>query len=81
MLDDALKLLLTRLRPQIVNLAETNLFLMCNDNMLMSAIGNSYGDIYETHFEWAKNSRMNRTKDAIPNGYKEFILPILQGKI
>jgi len=29
------------------------------DNLLLSAIGNSYGDIYETHLEWAKNSRLN----------------------
>ena len=47
----------------------------------MSAIGNSYGDIYETHLDWAKTSRLNKTEDAIPKGYRELILPILQGKI
>lgn len=29
------------------------------DEEIISAIGNSYGDIYETHLEWAKNSRFN----------------------
>ena len=47
----------------------------------MSAIGNSYGDIYETHLEWAKNSRLNQNKGAIPDGYMENIMPILQGKL
>ena len=53
------------------------------DELLSSAIGNSYGDIYETHLEWAKNSRLNQTKlgDAIPDGYMETIMPILKGKM
>lgn len=33
-----------------------------DDNYLMSAIGNSYGDIYETQLQWARESRMNRNK-------------------
>jgi hypothetical protein len=28
----------------------------------MSAIGNSYGDIYTTHLEWAADSRLNDEK-------------------
>ena len=48
-----------------------------SDNDLMSAIGNSYGDIYETHLEWAKTSRLNDNKGSIPDGYIENILPIL----
>jgi len=47
----------------------------------MSAIGNSYGDIYETHLEWAKTSRFNNDKGSIPDGYMEYIMPILQGKL
>ena len=35
------------------------------DGYMVTAIGNKYGDIYETHFEWAKNSRMNKTKGNI----------------
>ena len=48
----------------------------------MSAIGNSYGDIYETHLRWAKDSKLNHTKagDAIPDGYMENVHP-LKGKL
>jgi len=49
------------------------------DIMLNSAIGNKFGDIYETQFEWAKNSRLSQY-DVLP-GIKENILPILHGKI
>jgi hypothetical protein len=54
-----------------------------SDNVLCSAIGNSYGDIFETHVEWAKNSRLNKTKDgdAIPDGYIEYIMPVLKAKL
>ena len=53
------------------------------DEIIQSAIGNSYGDIYETHLEWAKNSRLNHTKhgDAIPDGFLEYMTPILKGKL
>ena len=51
------------------------------DNVMMSAIGNSFGDIYETHLEWAKNSRMNNDKGSIPKGWNEYIMPILHGKL
>jgi hypothetical protein len=47
----------------------------------MSAIGNSYGDIYETHFEWAKNSRFNKTKGQIPKGWEEHMLPLMRAKL
>lgn len=49
------------------------------DESLLSAIGNSYGDIYETHLEWAKDSNLNHTKlgDAIPDGFMENMMPIL----
>jgi len=46
LIEEAIKLLLSRLRPQIIPLVE-NLSYQ-SDNVLMSAIGNSYGDIYET---------------------------------
>ena len=53
------------------------------DFELWSAVGNSYGDIYETHLEWAKDSRLNKTKlgDAIPDGYMEYMMPLLKGKL
>lgn len=74
MLEEAFKLMLTKLRPQLVNLVE---IFDCPDNVLMSAIGNSYGDIYETHLNWAKNSRLNNKSGSIPEGWKEHIMPIL----
>ena len=48
---------------------------------MMSAVGNSYGDIYETHLQWAKTSRLNDDKGSIPEGWNEYILPILHGKL
>jgi len=78
MVDAAIKLVLARIRPQIVPLAEV---VPHPDQLLMSAIGNSYGDIYETHLEWAMTSRLNDDKGSIPYGYMEYIMPILQGKL
>jgi len=40
----AIKLLNTEIRPQAINIIEA---LKVDDNVLKSAIGNSYGDIYE----------------------------------
>ena len=75
LLDTAIKLTLKALRPQIIPLAEV---VDHSDNSLMSAIGNSYGDIYETHLEWAKTSRLNNPANgSIPDGYIEHIMPIL----
>lgn len=77
---DAMKTLNSRIRPQALNLAES-----CgvSDQYLSSAIGNYYGDIYETHLEWAKNSRLNKTKqgDGIPDGFKEYMTPIFKAKL
>jgi len=75
LMEDAVKILLKRIRPQIIPIVEN--IVQFSDNSLMSAIGNSYGDVYETQLEWAKNSRMNQTEHNIPKGHKEFILPIL----
>ena len=74
LINEAVKVFLTRIRPQFIPLIE---MIPCSDNQLMSAIGNSYGDIYETHLEWAKNSRLNQNTGAIPDGYMENIMPIL----
>lgn len=38
------------IRPQILSIIES---IGISDNVLCSAVGNSYGDIYETHLEWA----------------------------
>ena len=65
-----------KLRPQMIPLIESWEF---PDSVLVSAIGNSYGDIYETQLEWARNSRLN--KNPVPNGFKEYMEPILTGKL
>jgi len=78
LINQAIKVLLTRLRPQLIPLVEMS---PITDNHLMSAIGNSYGDIYETHLEWAQTSRMNDNKGSIPVGWNDYIMPILHGKL
>ena len=74
----AIKLLNQEIRPQAINIIES---LKVNDNVLQSAIGNSYGDIYETHIEWAKDSRLNKTPGSIPDGFMEHMMPILKAKM
>ena len=66
------------MRPYVIGIIESA---EVSDDLLQSAIGNSYGDIYETHFEWAKNSRMNQTPDAIPDGFMKYMMPVLKGKM
>ena len=75
---EAIKTLLLRIRPQAIPIIES---LPVPDESIMSAIGNSYGDIYETHFEWARTSKLNDQKDNIPAGFLEHLGPILQGKL
>ena len=77
---EAIKTVNLRLRPQAIAIVEA---LPMPDAVSVSAVGNSYGDIYETHLEWAKNSRLNKTKagDAIPDGYMEYMMPLLKGKM
>ena len=76
---EAIKIVLKELRPQMVNIVETAF--PASDEGLQSAVGNSYGDIYETHLRWAKEGRMNQTKDAIPEGFLKYMTPILQAKL
>ena len=78
-INDAIKHLLKAIRPYAISLIESYVL---PDEILISAIGNSYGDIYETHLRWAKDSRLNHTKlgDAIPDGYMENVKP-LKGKM
>ena len=64
--------------PQSLNIIES---FKISDQWLVSAIGNSYGDIYEQHLEWAKNSRQNKTPDSIPDGFMQYMMPILKGKM
>jgi hypothetical protein len=55
---EAIKIINFELRPKAIAIIES---LGVSDMILQSAIGNSYGDIYETHLEWAKDSRLNKT--------------------
>ena len=78
-IGDAMKHLLKEIRPYAISLIEG---FGIPDEVLTSAIGNSYGDIYETHLRWAKDSKLNHTKlgDAIPDGYMENVMT-LRGKM
>ena len=52
LIEEAYKLMLTQIRPQAIPLIELFAY-HYPDEVTQSAIGNSYGDIYETHFKWA----------------------------
>lgn len=78
LIDEGVKLILKRLRPAIIPLAE---WYHLPDSVLVSAIGNEYGDIYEQHLEWAKNSNLNTGNGNIMPGWNESIMPIIQGKL
>lgn len=80
MILDAIKKVNLMIRPKVLQILES---FDLPDFYLSSAIGNSYGDIYEQHLEFAKGSRLNKTKagDAIPDGYMEYMMPILKAKM
>ena len=56
LIDEAFKIVLNKIRPQALSLVE---IFDIDDKILMSAVGNSYGDIYETHLRWAQKSALN----------------------
>jgi hypothetical protein len=56
MILEAIKIIIKELRPQALNIVEAT---EVPDAVLCSAIGNYYGDIYETQLEWAKGSKLN----------------------
>lgn len=80
LVQEAIKLLFKAIRPQAINLIESS---RIPEENTISAIGNYYGDIYETHLDWAMNSRLNKTPDgdSIPEGYLTYITPILKAKM
>lgn len=57
LIEEAMKKILTELRPQYIGLIEA---FDTPDVVLNSAVSNQYGDIYENYFNLARNSRMNR---------------------
>ena len=67
------------LRPQMIPLVESIYY---PDDLMPSVIGNSYGDIYETQMEQAKNSRLNKhNQDNIPPYFDTLMKPVLRGKL
>ena len=70
--------MLKKIRPYAIPLIEVNAI---SDHVIQSACGNSYGDIYEQHLEWAKGSKLNTGGDNIPPHWNELMAPILQGKL
>ena len=56
MITAAINELNLAIRPDILNFLEAMTWV---EEFSMSAVGNKYGDIYHTHLEWAKKSRMN----------------------
>ena len=66
---------LVDLRPHVLNIIESYFH---SDNVLNSAIGNSYGDIYEQQLEWAKNSRLN--KQGVPS-FDKYMKPFYTSKL
>jgi hypothetical protein len=64
------------IRPQMLNLIEAS---ELDDNIMMSAIGNYDGNVYERLMDWARSSRLN-DKDVLP-GFNEHIRPFLAAKL
>jgi hypothetical protein len=53
-----------------------------NESLLNSAIGNTYGDIYEAQLEWAKNSRLNKEGDQyLHSAHKKYMRPFYTSKL
>ena len=71
LIADAMKHLLVQLRPHMVPLAETPAFL----DVVYTTIGNKWGDIYEAQLDFAKNSRLNKTK--VPHYYQTLMKPVM----
>ena len=62
------------MRPQMIPLSE-----LVPDANWPSTIGNAHGDIYETQFETAVNSRMNyRGGKGVPEVYYSHMRPVIQ---
>lgn len=66
-----LKAQIKEIRPFIIPLVEA---FAHHDHSLNSAIGNSYGDIYESQLDCARNSLLNKVEIK---GMKEFLSPLL----
>ena len=70
LLDAAYKQTLIDLRPQMIALCE-----LCPEGNMPSTIGNEYGDIYETQFNVAQESRLNTGE--VPELYHTHMKPVM----
>lgn len=76
-LSEALDVQIKKVRPHLIPLTEAR---GMYDVQLPSSIGNYYGDIYETQFELAKNSYMNRwdkENGGVPPYWEHHLKPYL----
>ena len=72
LLDDSFKKLLVDLRPHMIPLVESCTII---DNCTVSAIGNKWGDIYETQLKFAKTTRLNHPNK--PHYYDKWMKPTM----
>lgn len=71
--NDAMKEALVRLRPQMIALVE----IMEDDFNQLSGIGNYHGDIYESMYDFARNSALNNK--GLPPYYEPYMRPLILG--
>lgn len=71
LLDAAYKQTLVDLRPQMIGLCE-----LVPEGYFPSSIGNEYGDIYETQFSLAQESRLNTGE--VPEFYHTHMKPVMK---
>ena len=68
-------ILVKKIRPQLIPIVESY---HVPDEILLSTIGNSYGDIYENKLDVAMNSKFNRDcKDGVPAIFEDYIKPFI----
>lgn len=73
MIKQAKDRLLTKLRPQLIPIAEASITIEGATN-----IGNKYGDIYELQLEQAMNSSLNKVDvDGVPPMWETHMKPFL----
>lgn len=68
--------LLDEIRPDCIALVDA---FNNSDHELNSAIGGFNGHAYETLYEWAQNSPLNKAPVAV--GYEEYIKPLVHAKL
>jgi len=78
LLNNSMKARLVDLRPHMIPLNEYKM-VMDDHFVNISAIGNKYGDIYESQLNWAIGSRLNRQKK--PHFFESLVMPMIRGEL